>query len=357
MAMVGGIVAFVLVVATGAYFMLAPSGGPTLTLSTTPLGATVEINGDSVGTTPLSNYALKPGAYDIKVRKEGYVALDTSLALGSGQALSVSGVQLRPRPVRLQVLSEPAGAEVMVGATRIGETPVMNARVQAGRADVRVQKEGYAALDTTIQFNPGGEVLLTDIRLDEDASPEPAVATASSTTPEPSAPSGSDPVQTVSFAVDAASEVRVEVDGNTQQGAGTLSLTEGTHTIRCTHPEHGSIETTVAVSQNDTEPVSCVFQREIGVNTDGSWGNIWVNGENTGKPTPDRLVLPPGRHVISVRLNRDTDYQVRGGLFKREVVSGDGDPTEAQFSGQQYQIDIEPGFQTYKQNLVFRIDS
>ncbi len=350
--LVGSIVAFILVAAAGAYVAFAPSSGPTLTLSTTPVGATVEINGDSVGVTPLSNYVLEPGSYNVEVWKEGYVALDTSLALGRGQALSVSGVQLRPRPVRLQVTSEPTGADVMVDATRIGETPIVNAEVRPGRADVRVEKDGYAALDTTIQFEPGGEVLLTGIRLNE----EPTRTAAPSTTKEPRSESTTESAPTVSLSVEAPSEARVEVDGTTQQGSGTLTLTEGTHTIRCIHPEYSTIKTTVSVSQNDTAPVSCVFQRELTVNTTRSWGNVWVNGENTRTSTPQTITLPPGRHEVSVQLNRTTDLKVRSGYFRREVVTGEGDPVEAEFSGQTYQIDVEPGFQKYDQNLVFTID-
>ena len=353
LAVVGGIVVLVLAVATGAYFMFVPSSGPMLTLSTTPTGATVEINGDSVGTTPLSKYALEPGSYDVQVRKEGYVTLDTSLALGSGQALSVSSVQLRPRPVRLQVTSEPTGAEVTVGAMRIGETPIANAEVQAGRADVRIQKNGYAALDTTIQLEPGGDVLLTGIRLKE----EPTRTAATSTAPAPRSTSDRATEPTVSFSVEAPSNVRVEIGDEVREGAGTFSVAVGTQTVRCIHPEHGEIETTVSASQNDTNSVSCVFQREVKVNTNGAWGNITVNGENTRNSTPHDLVLPPGRHEISVQLNRDTNMRVRGGFFRREVVSGDGDPIKDEFSSQSYQIDIEPGFQTYRQNLVFTIDS
>jgi hypothetical protein len=352
MAVVGGIVAFALAVATGAYFMFTPTSGSTLTVSTNPRGATVEINGDSIGTTPLSDHALEPGAYNVEVRKEGYADLDTSLVLGSGQSLSVSGVQLRARPVRFQVTSEPTGAQVMIGATRIGATPIVNAEVQPGRTDVRIEKDGYAALDTTIQFDPGGEVLLTDVRLNEK---QPQTTSTPSTTPEPR--TTSPPAPTVSLSVEAPREARVEVSGTTQQGSGTIALREGVHTIRCTHPEYGEIETTVSVSQNDTDPVSCVFQREITVDAVGSWGNVWINGENTSTPTPHTVTLPPGRHEISVRLTRNTNLQVRGGVFKRELVSGQGDPTQAEFEGGKYQIDIVPGFQTYDHRLVFRIDS
>lgn len=363
---VAGIVVAVLVAAAGAYFALTPSGGPTITLSTSPAGAAVKINGDSVGTTPLSNHSLDPGTHIVEIRKAGYTGVDTSLALGTGQALVISGLQLRARPVQFQVTSEPTGADVMVGASRIGTTPILDAEVSAGRADVRVEKEGYAALDTTLQFAPGSRMVLSGIRLEEDASAErqptatggrsDLAESTSSESPTPQ-PSTSRSGATASLTVETDGNVRVEAGGTVQQGSGTLTVPVGTQTIRCTHPDYGAIETTRTVSQNDTDPVSCVFQQVVNVTTQGVWGNVWVNGENTEESTPHVLTLPPGRHNVEVRFQRDNNVNVRGGIFRRTDPSGDEDPIEARFSGPTYTIDVEPGFKTYKQVLVFRTDS
>ena len=86
----------------------------------------------------------------------------------------------------------------------------------------------------------------------------------------------------------------ISVDGE-NRGSGTIELSAGEHTITCSHPEGGSAETTITVVEGETETLTCYTEQEVNVNTNGAWGQIWVNGINTEKRANagGPLSLPP----------------------------------------------------------------
>ena len=117
----------------------------TLTVTSIPSGASVYIDGDFIGQTPLHDYAIDTGSQrekQIEVRLElsGYKNRVAQLTLRGGQQtpLDVGLEKFSPRTGTLTVTSTPSGADIYVDNTWIGKTPLTSYEVDTG---VRHEKQ------------------------------------------------------------------------------------------------------------------------------------------------------------------------------------------------------------------------
>lgn len=115
-----------------------------LLLKTDPEGCDISINGVSMGKTPrpITTLASKD-VYQVKLRKAGF--LDHSIAIKfDGRKPLVREETMIPASGRLDIMSEPSGAEVMVNGVVRGTTPVKVDNVPKGRASVKFTLNGFA---------------------------------------------------------------------------------------------------------------------------------------------------------------------------------------------------------------------
>jgi predicted Ser/Thr protein kinase len=324
----GGIVAALVVIAGGvlAYSQLGGGGAATATLSlnTAPAGATVLVNGDTAGTTPLDGHAFEAGTAQLLVQKEGYAAWDTTLtAVEAGGRVALQNVTL-------------ARAGTEEAATTVADD-----------SDAEATEESAASasdspVDRTTEPDPSSEA---------PNDPQPTTAEA----PAPSNTESSDAgASTGILDVTPKPSGTVLVDGQQQTG-GTIPLQVGRHTVTCRHPDYGSIDTTLTVAEGQTQTLSCYFTQSVTVNTVGAWGRIWLNGSNTGKNTnaSEPLSLPPGTHRIEVRRESLDEFRPNGGRVK---IERRGNSRYENFSGRAYQFQVEPGFARVERAVVFTVD-
>lgn len=322
----GGVGAFLLLV-VGGYFAVAQLGGgaasgATLALTSSPEGATVLVNGDTAGTTPLQNYALTAGPVNIEVRKAGYESIDTSFTVNTDEYVEVQGVTLP-------------------GTGAVDEA---DGTLAADARESTTDSEGDPDTPgSTGGASSGPDGSQTDAGESGSASGSEG---ADETTSEPSGGTvevASEPVGTVL------------VDGQEQSGPGGITLPAGEHTISCRHPEHDrTADTTIVVAAGQTEALTCYTEWEVNVNTDGPWGRVWLNRTDTGRNTDEggALSLPPGTHRIEVRRLSLDEFTVAGGRVK--ITRGEGGRIE-NFTGDSYEIDVRPSFTNVEYAVVFEI--
>ena len=170
-----------------------------LFVQSVPAGATVRVNGDSVGVTPFADSVRRAGVYMLSVRHEGHFRADTVVVLEDGAAAAVrlalrqrpdytgettenaapsanrqpSGTntvqQDRPLPVTsvpapraqappkkspvfgaLYVTSAPTGAVVTVNGDERGRTPLPLSKMKPGSQRVAVTLDGYQAWSSAV---------------------------------------------------------------------------------------------------------------------------------------------------------------------------------------------------------------
>ncbi len=158
-----------------------------LIVRSTPSGARVIVDGRSRGTTPLTLVDLPLGTYGVRVVEEGYSERSTRVALtrtrpeatvtitlprAAAQAAAPGTAPGRPAPAppaassaaasaptsaaaRLEVVSRPAGARVIMDGRPVGSTPLTLDRVAPGPHTIRLELDGYRPWTTTVRVQGG----------------------------------------------------------------------------------------------------------------------------------------------------------------------------------------------------------
>ncbi|MGZ4868411.1 MAG: PEGA domain-containing protein, partial [Candidatus Angelobacter sp.] len=139
-----------------------------VTVASKPAGAAIWINGKDTGKVTPIEFLVEPGAQSIVVRKQGYLDAATELKLVAGQSvnyapsLMVAGRTDNIRLVgsggvgklfgnngagsgmaRIEIKSEPKGAQVTINGTPLQKTTPLEIQVEAGNYDITIQKDGF----------------------------------------------------------------------------------------------------------------------------------------------------------------------------------------------------------------------
>lgn len=237
----------------------AIKGPARLTVRSVPEGASVRVNGDSIGATPVANRVLDAGVYMLSVRSEGYFRADTVVVLGAGTRASVR-VSLRPRP----------GTEA--ASREAAPTPQASQRSPRPVSSSRAERP-----------------------LPETAVPAPAVATPVPTKPKVGA----------LYVTSIPTGATVRVDGK-QKGRAPVAvpkLPPGPIRVELALEGYDDWATQVEVAPNKTRQVRATLQPRSGrlrvlVRP---WGTIYVNGALKARESDIwyETTLPAGTYRVT----------------------------------------------------------
>ena len=127
----------------------------TLTVTSTPSGATVYVDGMQIGKTPLQGHQIDTGVHrvkqvEVRLSLSGYQSRVSKLTLKGGQKMpwAVRLEKLVSQTATLTVTSTPSGASVYVDNARIGKTPLTGYKVDTGvqrekQVEVGLSLSGY----------------------------------------------------------------------------------------------------------------------------------------------------------------------------------------------------------------------
>lgn len=198
-------------------------------------------------------------------------------------------------PAKLQIESNPAGAEVFINGISEGKTPVLRDSVKIARYAILLRLEGYEEWQDA-DYNVISGTNKLNIKLTQLTEQTPAVEKADLTLN--SIPAASIYIDNVLVISNSANVVKKKVP-------------VGNHIIKFAHPQFGSKSFPVTLKKNQEKQLTCYFQQQINIQSlnnagDPFWGMIYLNGINTNKTTPGDLSLGPGNYKISVK---KTGYQ------------------------------------------------
>lgn len=166
---VGSAVVLLLVLAGVAWYVLKPPAPGTIQLATEPADPVVLFDETPVPATasPFVIANVAPGPHLIEVRKRGYRTWSTQVELAPGQDLRLPDVRLVAEDGAapssstggFTLASSPPGATVFVdGAERPERTPVTLNDIPAGTHTIRLELEGRAPWEDTINV-PAGQLV------------------------------------------------------------------------------------------------------------------------------------------------------------------------------------------------------
>ncbi len=124
-----------------------------LSVRSSPRGASVTVDGQYEGLTPIE-IAVAPGtALGVRVFKVGYAPVERSIRVESGTERAMS-VELEALTGTLVVVAEPGDAELWIDGKRAGELgePIT---LPAVPHEIELTKEGYAGYRKTVMPQPG----------------------------------------------------------------------------------------------------------------------------------------------------------------------------------------------------------
>ncbi len=123
-----------------------------VSITTTPSGADVYIDGAKKATTP-AQIELLQGSHRIEVKKRGFITEELSITSTAGQAREIS-ISLIPSPATVAVDSVPSGVTVLVNNEYKGVTP-FSIDLPSGQQQLfSLQTAGYSRTEESYMFQP-----------------------------------------------------------------------------------------------------------------------------------------------------------------------------------------------------------
>jgi len=118
-----------------------------LSIATSPAGAAIFLNGDSIGISPLENYGVAAEEnLAVRLRQPGYFTFDTAIVVKTGERFRLSQ-SLRPATVQVAVIINPATAQVIIDDQTISPSRRANLELKVGQHRIRVLNAGYISVD------------------------------------------------------------------------------------------------------------------------------------------------------------------------------------------------------------------
>ena len=138
-------------------------------LRSVPDGASVVVNGEYQGKTPLTIGDLPAGIYNVTFSRFGFVELTTPVRV-EAEAVSQVNATLLPRTGSLVVNTSPPGAGILVDGVRTGSSPVTLVNMTADNHTLVVEKEGFSTVSRQVRVI-AGQTVTTDIVLEPQSLP------------------------------------------------------------------------------------------------------------------------------------------------------------------------------------------
>lgn len=131
---------------------------PLATVATVPSGATVFVNGQERGLTPLETPMTVGARNEVRVELAGYFTETRSQSPNAREHL-VFSFQLK-EAARLELSTTPPGARVLVGqAVIVDRTPGLADKLEPGQTDLLVLRDGYQPLLQPVTLTSGEQRL------------------------------------------------------------------------------------------------------------------------------------------------------------------------------------------------------
>lgn len=125
-----------------------------VSVNTIPEGATLMVDGEALGKTPLTVDLLQ-GQQELRFELEGYRPADEQIDVIAGRPMTLDTLELEPAPGRLWVRSEPYEASVTRDGDYLGRTPLLVELEPDKPARLHVAKPGYRSVSAQKQLASG----------------------------------------------------------------------------------------------------------------------------------------------------------------------------------------------------------
>jgi formylglycine-generating enzyme required for sulfatase activity len=248
-----------------------------LNFESTPEGATILVDGESIGTTPLADISVAAGEHELRVLAERYLPYRQSIEVtGMGQVQGFD-FKLEPAWANIAISSTPIGASVYVDGEVAGVTPALLEILQ-GDHEISLQLPRYRSWEQSLSVSAGVHQNLEPVVL------QPADGTLHlSSTP---------------------SRASVTLDGEYQgQTPLVLELSPGAeHRVAVFKPGHSNANRSISLEPEEERHLKLTLKPRLGevlVQVQPSDAQILIEGRAVGSGT-QTLKLPAFEQTLEV---------------------------------------------------------
>lgn len=117
-------------------------GWSDITVNSVPLDANVLIDGKSFGKTPL-HIQLSSGSYLLEISADGFKTWKHRLVVKPNEPQEIRDIRLQPADGKLAINTKPAGANIIIDGTFVGQTPLTLDLSPDKKHVVQISKAGY----------------------------------------------------------------------------------------------------------------------------------------------------------------------------------------------------------------------
>lgn len=243
------------------------------------VAAEIRIDGEVVGTTPISDYEVRPGTHQIQFTAERFLTELETLEVAGGHERQTLTARLTPSWAPVTVSSVPAGAEILVDGRVLGATPA-ELELTAGERTIELALPGYNGWSRRVQV----------------------VADEPQTLPEVTLSLADGRIALSSEPADAVINVNGEYLGRTPRELRLLPNAE--HEISVQKPGYETETLVLTLAPGARRTVDLELVPRLGiveVTSEPAGASVFVDGEARGT-TPLSLELMTVEHAIVVEL-------------------------------------------------------
>lgn len=272
----------------------------TLSVTSTPSGAAVSVNGIHRGATPIDVDRIQEGQGFLEVSADGYAPYREQIQLAAGEVFSVH-VPLQALPSQLTIRSIPPGGRVYVDNQFQGETPHVMDNLSAGDYRIRVELDGHEILARTVALGHNRQ-LTEEFRLTANVGGIRIVTA---------------PAEVALFVDGREVGQTVAADDATDQISAPLDITGlpvGTVEVVFQRPGYAEQKRTLTISRNEVAVIETVrlerlFIPDVEVQTQiGTYRGVYVSRNNDFyriETAPGLTRSFPVKDIVRIRLIRD----------------------------------------------------
>lgn len=261
-------------------FALVPLPGLLTVRSGAVTGAAVELDGAPIGNTPLIDFEMAPGDYEVRISAERYAEVSVPVTISGRGEVATIEVELDPQWAAVTLESKPAGARAVVDGRPVGVAP-LTVDLLAGTRTIEFLLSGYKPYRHRIEIH-AGEALTAPV-----AVLDPADGNLLVTSQPP--------------------EVDITVDGS-YRGRTPLDLDlvpSETHTVQASKAGFTSRREEIRVEAGGRREVHLELQEqrgEVQITSRPPGAEVVVDGAVRGL-TPQTLELSAVPHEVEIRLD------------------------------------------------------
>jgi hypothetical protein len=273
----------------------------TLSVDSTPAGATVLVDGAARGKTPL-RLELTEGAHTLEVAAGGTTRkIPLALVAGTVTAHTIEFAGAAPAAAAdaaIEIRSEPEGGRVLVDGAPRGATPIVVTGLTAGRHEVQVVGP-HRTQTKTVTLAPKQQLRLVMASSRADAAATPGTSGAAEST-RPSRASADTGFVNIQSPIVLRVVRNGDFVGTSEDGR--LSLPAGPQIIGLENESVGFRDVrTVEVVAGKVTPVAVTLPNgAISINA-RPWAEVFVDGQRIGETPVSQFSVPVGMHEITFR--------------------------------------------------------